>query len=459
MTNIGCTLDNRSLDRRRFMRAGVCLLGVSTLTGLSKYAHAQTPPPVIDMVRNPVTGVWSAPTHVGGTALTRADRYVLSQVGGRAAAAGLSRTALTRVVGSVAKGILARPLVVGGLLALAVNELHNVATGERLFSYDSLLGLKYEAGTGNVTVLRPAYAPGDTCTNMPPVPKTWPETTSGSYLDPVGGDPCRIRQVTVVEIHASTPIVNANYRPVGWSTGHTMNITPTPPALYAQRVWWYTYGTASGPRIQLPGIPVTQLNDTLSQSEKSKESNKEVAVDISNGLQKLYAPSADLPTIPIIPWHPDVPTPTVGDWTASRPAVINPNTDITVNWPGMPEEGSPAPGTGTDTGTGGVYRVKLDTVGEPDLSPNQPPELPTVADWINPLKGSLDAFLNPAANTMGGSCQPLGTVDLAAIFQIGSDPVALDICPVLLDPRTVGFVDLISTVGPPVAAASIVLKS
>ncbi|MNW09671.1 hypothetical protein D3C71_2067250 [compost metagenome] len=60
---------------------------------------------------------------------------------------------------------------------------------------------------------------------------------------------------------------------------------------------------------------------------------------------------------------------------------------------------------------------------------------------------------------MGGACQPLGTVDLAATFQIGSDPVALDICPVLLEPRTVGFVDLISTVGPPVAAASIVLKS
>lgn len=409
------------------------------------------------MVRNPTTGIWSAPTHVGGTALTRADRYVLSQVGGRAAASGLSRTALTRIVGAVAKGVLGRAVIAGGLLGVAVNELHNLATGERLFSYDGMLGLNYEPGTASVTLLRPAYQSGDTCSNAQPLPSHWPAMSSGAYLDPVGGNPCRLRQVTVVEIHASTPIVNANYRPVGWLTGHTMNITPTPPAIYAQRVWWYTYGTASGPRIQLPGIPVTQLHETLSQDERVKESNKEVALDITNALQKLYAPSADLPTIPIIPWIPDVPRPNVGDWTASRPAVIAPNTDVTVNWPGMLEEGEP--GTGTDTGTSTVYKVKLDTAGEPDLSPDLPPELPTVADWLNPLKGPLDGFLNPGANAMGGACQPLGTVDLAATFQIGSDPVALDICPVLLEPRTVGFVDLISTVGPPVAAASIVLKS
>ena len=61
----GCSMDNRGLDRRRLLRAGVCFLGVPALTSLASVAVAQTPP-VIDMVRNPTTGVWSAPTHVGG---------------------------------------------------------------------------------------------------------------------------------------------------------------------------------------------------------------------------------------------------------------------------------------------------------------------------------------------------------------------------------------------------------
>ncbi|WP_237580083.1 hypothetical protein, partial [Salmonella sp. gx-h1] len=86
----------------------------------------------------------------------------------------------------------------------------------------------------------------------------------------------------VVEIQANSPISNGNYRPAGWLTGHTVNVTPTPPATYAQRVWWYTYGTANGPRIQLPGIPVTQLHETLSDEERAKSSNKEVALDVSN---------------------------------------------------------------------------------------------------------------------------------------------------------------------------------
>lgn len=456
----GRLMDDRGLDRRRLLRAGVCFLGVSALSGLAREATAQTPP-VIDMVRNPTTGVWSAPTHVGGTALTRADRYVLSQVGGRAAASGLPRNALSRIVGGVARGVLGRALVVGGLIGVAANELHNLATGERLFSYDGLLGLTYEQGTGTVTVLRPAFQSGESCSNATPLPRTWPEMVSGAYLDPTSGNPCRLRQVMVAEIHANSPISNSAYRPEGWLTGHTLNITPTPPATYAQRVWWYTYGTASGPRIQLPGIPVTQLHETLSEDERVKDSNKEVALDVSNALQNLYTPTADLPTVPKTPWLPEVPIPRVGDWIAPRPQLFAPDLDPIVNWPGMPEEGEPGtdPGADPGTGTGTTTTVKLDTSGEPDLSPDQPPELPTVADWLNPLKGPLDGFLVPNADVMGGACQPLGTVDLAATFQIGSDPQLLDICPVLLDPQAVGFVDLVSTIGPPVAAAAIVLKS
>lgn len=454
----GCSMDNRGLDRRRLLRAGVCFLGVPALTSLASVAVAQTPP-VIDMVRNPTTGVWSAPTHVGGTALSKADRYVLSQVAGRAAASGLSRSALTRVVGAVARGLFGRALVVGGLIGVAVNELHNLATGERLFSYDGLLGLNYEAGTGTVTVLRPAYQSGQTCSNAPPLPSTWPQMSSGAYLDPGSGNPCRLRQVMVVEIHANSPISNGNYRPAGWLTGHTVNVTPTPPATYAQRVWWYTYGTANGPRIQLPGIPVTQLHETLSDEERAKSSNKEVALDVSNALQKLYTPSADLPTVPVTPWIPDVPIPSVADWTTPRPAIIPSDVTPIVNWPGMAEAGEPGTDPGTTPGAGATTTVKLDTSGEPDLSPDQPPALPTVADWLNPLKGPLDGFLRPEASATGAACQPLGSVDLAATFQIGSDPQVIDICPVLLDPRTIGFVDLISTVGPPVSAAAIVLKS
>lgn len=447
-------MDDCRLDRRRLLRAGLCVLGVSALNALALPAASQTPP-VIDMVRNPTTGVWSAPSQIGGTALTRADRYVISQVGGRAASTGMSRTALSRVVGAVAKGVLGRALAVGGLVGVAINELHNLATGERLFSYDGMLGLGYESASDTITVVRPGYDAGQTCAGAPPLPSNWPQMTSGAYLDPTGANPCRLRHVSVVEIHATSPIALANYRPVGWQTGYSVAITPMPPATYAQRVWWYTYGTPSGTRIQLPGVPVSQLYETLTADELAKESSREVAVDVSNALQGMFAPSADIPTLPLSPWVPDVPVPYVHDWLTSRPAIIAPGVDPVVNWPGMPEEGEPAPGGEGDQSS----LVRIDTSGEPDLSPDAPPDLPTVADWLNPLQTPLGGFLSPDATAVGASCQPLGTFDLAATFQIGSDPQVLDICPAFLNDRAVSFIDLISTYGPPAAAAGIVLKS
>jgi hypothetical protein len=363
-----------------------------------------------------------------------------AQVGGGA----LVRT----VVADLAGALLSRPLVIGGMVALTADALYYTVTGRRFIDAAKLMS--WAMGAVGMASLGLEGA-------RPSAPATIPEYGTGIYPQPTGQNPCQ----TISVVRQETAGYGDVFPPAGFSNWHQIT-TQTG----IQR-WFIKVNSEPCPskaREDLPAIPVTRVHEQLDPAVQQSPANKELLDAVGRGLASLLpqVTQGQVGTLPVPAADP--PGVTVGDFFTPRPALFPPGTPVTVEFkdPQGQELPDPTPGTEPEPGGGtpGTSNlVKIDTAGEPNNTPDEPPELPQVADWLNPLKAPFGPFLAPGLQANGALCQPLGSFDLAGVFGLSGNPTVLDFCPVAMDPRFKGVIDLICTAGPPIAAASVVLKA
>lgn len=433
-------MGTRGLSRRGLLRAcgGAYLVWVASQANT---AAAQGSGVVIELTKS-ASGVWQLPATVNGVALTQGERVAMGAVVNRAAAVGGGALVRSTVTG-LATSVMARPLAVGGLVALVGDALYYTMTGRRFL--DAAKVLSWVMDALGIARLGIEAAKGTS-------PATIPEYGTGLYPQPTAQNPCRtysvIRQFS--EGYGNVPT------PAGYDPWHQVN---TQTGIIR---WWLKINDDPCPgraREDLPAIPVTQVHEVVDEEQAGKDASKELVDALARAITTLLPSTVRQPLEPLPVPATDPPGVTVGDFFKPRPALFPPGTVVTVEFkdPGGQTLPDPTPttepGTGTGTGTG---PVKIDTTGEPDTQPGAPDEPPTAVEWLNPLRDPL-SVINPQQGPIGQSCPPLATIDTFENW--GGEALTLDWCPAFEHPGISAVVNVANTIGPPITALMIVLDA